>query len=126
MHTGDSRYDFSNPNRLLPILEIYTSLTLVGAHLGGYSIWEEAAEKLNSFPNFYVDCSSSFPFIGTEKAKELIRKYGAEKVLFGTDYPMWSPKREIEAFLSLGLDENENRCILNSNAKKVFKLECKE
>lgn len=126
MHTGDSRYDFSNPNRLLPILEIYTSLTLVGAHLGGYSIWEEAAEKLNSFPNFYVDCSSTFPFIGTEKAKELIRKYGAEKVLFGTDYPMWSPKREIEAFLSLGLDENENRCILNSNAKKVFKLECKE
>lgn len=126
MHTGDSRYDFSNPNRLLPILEIYTSLTVVGAHLGGYSIWEEAAEKLNSLPNFYVDCSSSFPFIGTEKAKELIRKYGAEKVLFGTDYPMWSPKREIEAFLSLGLDENENRCILNSNAKKVFKLECKE
>ena len=55
--------------------------------------------------------------------KDLIKKYGAEKVLFGTDYPMWSPCQEIEAFLALGLDEFENRCILNMNAKKVFNLE---
>ena len=58
-----------------------------------------------------------------KKVKELIKQYGAEKVLFGTDYPMWSPSREIEEFLSLGLDEFENKCILNMNAKKVFNLE---
>ncbi len=28
MHTGDKRYDFSNPNRLKPILEIFTDLPL--------------------------------------------------------------------------------------------------
>ena len=123
MHTGDKRFDYSNPNRLLPILKIYTSLTVVGAHLGGWSVWDEAVEAFKSLPNFYVDCSSCFPFIEAEKVKDLIKKYGAEKVLFGTDYPMWSPCQEIEAFLALGLDEFENRCILNMNAKKVFNLE---
>ena len=40
MHTGDKRYDNSNPNRLLPILEIYDHLTIIGAHFGG---WEGPA-----------------------------------------------------------------------------------
>ncbi len=123
MHTGDSRFDFSNPNRLLPILQIYTSLTVVGAHLGGWSVWDQAVEAFKDLPNFYVDCSSCFGFIKKEKVKDLIKQYGAEKVLFGTDYPMWSPSEEINAFLSLSLDEFENRCILNMNAKKVFNLE---
>ncbi len=123
MHTGDNRYDYSNPNRLLPILEIYNGLTVIGAHLGGWSIWEEAVDCYRQMPNFYVDCSSSFPYLKPEKAREIIRKYGAHKVLFGTDYPMWSPKREIEYFMSLSLDENEICSILNMNAKKLFGLE---
>ncbi len=125
MHTGDNRYDYSNPNRLLPILEIYKNLTIIGAHFGGWSIWEEAAEVYAGIPNFYVDCSSSFPWIPKETALKVIRKYGAEKVLFGTDYPMWSPKSELEYFLSLPLEKNEISSILNMNAIKLFNLEGK-
>ena len=120
MHTGDHRYDYSNPNRMLPILKIYTNLTVVGAHLGGWSMWDEACDKLVGFDNFYVDCSSSFQFMEKEKAKEIIRLFGADKVLFGTDYPMWNYEKELDYFFSLGLDDKEIMCILNSNAKKVF------
>ncbi len=60
IHTGDPRYDFSNPNRMKPILEIYTDLVVIGAHLGGWSLWDEAYRELSPFPNFYVDCSSTF------------------------------------------------------------------
>ncbi|MBE6787893.1 MAG: amidohydrolase [Ruminococcaceae bacterium] len=123
MHTGDNRYDYSNPNRLLPILDIYKGLTVIGAHLGGWSIWEEAVEAYCQMPNFYVDCSSSFPYLKPETAKKIIRKYGADKVLFGTDYPMWSPKREIEYFMGLSLDESEIISIMNMNVKKLFSLE---
>ena len=124
MHTGDNRYDYSNPNRLLPILDIYKNLTVIGAHLGGWSIWEEAAEKYKNIPNFYVDCSSSFAYLEKETAKKIIRTYGADKVLFGTDYPMWSAEREIEYFLSLDLDDEEIMSILNINAKKLFNINC--
>lgn len=123
MHTGDNRYDYSNPNRLLPILEIYKSLKIIGAHLGGWSIWDTAVNSYKDFDNFYVDCSSSFKYLKPEKARDIIRKYGADKVLFGTDYPMWDSKSELEYFFSLGLDEKEIMCILNKNAKKLFNLE---
>ncbi len=123
MHTGDNRYDYSNPNRLLPILKIYTGLTVIGAHLGGYSIWDEASHAYAGLPNLYVDCSSSFGFLKPETAKEIIKHYGADKVLFGTDYPMWDPEKELDYFFSLGLDETEIKCILNSNVSKLFELE---
>ena len=123
LHTGDSRYDYSNPNRLLPLLKTYTNLTFIGAHFGGYSIWDEAAEKLCGIDNFYVDCSSSFPFIEKEQAKELIKRYTADKILFGTDYPMWDAISELDYFFSLGLDECQIKSILSLNAKKVFNLE---
>ncbi len=126
MHTGDNRYDYSNPNRLLPILEIYKNLNIIGAHLGGWSIWDQAVEAYKNIPNFYVDCSSSFPYLTKEKSTEIIKKYGADRVLFGTDYPMWSPKSEMEYFLSLPLDEFEFSSILNMNAIKLFNLEAKK
>ena len=123
MHTGDRRFDFSNPNRMLPILQIYTELLVIGAHLGGWSVWDEAAEKMAHIPNFYVDCSSCFRFMSHKKAKELIRKWGANRVLFGTDYPMRSAASELSELFKLGLDESEYQCILNMNAKKILNLE---
>ncbi len=123
MHTGDNRYDYSNPNRLLPVLETYTSLTLIGAHLGGYSVWDEAAEKLSVLPNFYVDTSSSIPFLGIEHAKQVIERYGVDRVLFGTDYPMFSQFSEISNLFSMGFSEEEYEKIFSLNVKKIFGLQ---
>lgn len=120
MHTGDYRYDRSNPNRLYPILKIYEGLTVIGAHFGGWSIWEEASEKLSGIDNLYVDCSSSFNYITPEVAKKIINTYGTDRVMFATDYPMWEPKKELEFFMDLGFSEEENRQILGGNAKKLF------
>lgn len=120
MHTGDYRYDNSNPNRLLPVLQIYNNLTVIGAHFGGWSIWEEASRKLAGIPNFYVDCSSSMGFIDLDTIRRCINNYGADRVLFGTDYPMWSPAEELDRLFSLGLSEEEYRMILSENAKKLF------
>ena len=122
MHTGDNRYDFSNPNRLIPVLNIYKNLTVIGAHMGGWSIWDEASKQLCDIPNLYVDCSSSFNYISVENAAKIIRRYGADRVLFGTDYPMWSPKTELETFFSMGLTDDENIKILAGNAEKLFNI----
>ena len=121
MHTGDHRYDYSNPNRLLPVMKIYTELTVVGAHLGGWSVWEDT-DVLAELPNLYVDCSSCFPFKGADAMIPVMKRYGAEKILFGTDYPIWSPEKEIEAFMSLPFTEEERALILYKNAKKIFNI----
>lgn len=120
MHTGDYRYDYSNPNRLLPVLQIYTGLTIVGAHFGGWSIWEDASQKLGGLPNFYVDCSSSMPYMDDDTIRHIIDRYTPDRVLFGTDYPMWSPKSEMDRFISLGLSDDDCRKILSDNTCKVY------
>lgn len=122
MHTGDNRYDYSNPNRLVPILKEFKNLTVIGAHFGGWSIWTEAVKHYANFKNFYVDCSSSFHYLQKEQIKALIKEYGANKVLFGTDYPMWSANSEIETLLSLNLTDQEYELIFSKNAQKVFNI----
>ncbi|MBO4694252.1 MAG: amidohydrolase [Clostridia bacterium] len=123
MHTGDYRYDFSNPNRLLPILKIYTGLTVIGAHFGGWSIWEEASKKLFDMPNLVVDCSSSLSYIKPELATEIIKRYGTDRVLFGTDYPLHSPVNEMNILISLGFSDSDYKKMFSENAIRVYKLE---
>ena len=120
LHLGDLRYDYSNPNRLIPVLKKFDGLKIVGAHLGGWSLWKKAQEELCRFRNFSVDCSSSLAFMSSEDAKAIIRAYGAERVLFGTDYPMWEFKKELERFFDLGLSDEENRLILYKNSAEIF------
>ncbi len=122
VHTGDYRYDFSNPDRVINVLNTFPDLKFIGAHYGGWSVWDEASKKLCDFENFYVDCSSSFGFSKQADFKEITLRYGVDKVLFGTDYPMWGLKEELKNFFSLGLDENSNRKILSENAKKLFNI----
>lgn len=121
LHTGDKRYSFSNPEQLLPLLKQFPNLTVIGAHFGGWSVWAEAARQLaGRFENFYVDTSSSLFAIDRAQAREMIDAYGADRVLFGTDYPMWNPQKELEKFRAL---EHENEAdILWNNAAKLFDL----
>ncbi len=120
MHTGDYRYDFSNPNRVKPILERFKELKFIGAHLAGWSIWSEAYSELSQYENLYVDCSSCFGFGKVTEIESIMKKYGADRILFGTDYPMWSPVKEMETFLSLDFTDSEKEKMLGLNAKKLF------
>lgn len=123
MHTGDKRYDYSNTNRLIPILETYTELTIIGAHMGGWSLWDEASKELTGIPNLYVDCSSTMYWVPLDKTAEIIRRYGADRVLFGTDFPMWDPRDEVRMFFELGLTDEEMKLILSENAKQLYHLD---
>lgn len=123
MHTGDYRYDNSNPNRLKNVLKKFKDLTIIGAHFGGWSVYEQASKELSDFENLYVDCSSSFYWIKDKNlVKEIINRYTTDKVLFGSDYPMWSPKEELETFFSLDYANEDNEKMLSKNCEKVFKL----
>jgi predicted TIM-barrel fold metal-dependent hydrolase len=120
VHTGDHRYDYSNPNRLAPMLAEFTELTVIGAHFGGWSVWDEAEKMLAGYPNFYVDTSSSFYAMSPERATALIRSFGADRVLFATDYPMWDIGTEISRLEALPLTEEERAQIFYQNAEKLF------
>ena len=83
-------------------------------------MWDEATEKLSKYKNFLVDCSSSFYAMTPEKAKALIMAYGTDRVLFGTDYPMWDIEKDIERFMKIDLSEEQREDIFYNNAAKLF------
>ena len=69
-----------------------------------------------------VDTSSSLYGWSAEEATRLIRKLGAKNVFYGTDYPMWNPREEIERFMQLDLTDAEREDILWNNAARLFNL----
>ena len=85
-------------------------------------MWEDATEKLAGTPNLYVDLSSSLYALSPETANDLIHAYGADKVLWGTDYPMWDSKSEMEYFNKIELTEKEREQIMHKNASKILGL----
>ena len=122
VQTGDYRFDFSNPERIANILRKMPKLKFAGAHFGGWSKWDEAVRLLAGFDNMMVDTSSTFYALGRERSKALIRQWGADRVMFGTDYPMWNPQPEINCLMDMGLEENEYRRILWENAERFYGL----
>jgi predicted TIM-barrel fold metal-dependent hydrolase len=118
-HTGDYRYSFSHPARLAKALDNFPKLCAVAAHFGGWSLFDIAMDHLLD-RRCYFDVSSSLPFLGGRRALELIRVYGAERFLFGSDYPMWNPAACLADFLQLNLSASERDLILCQNACAIL------
>jgi len=118
-HTGDSRYNFSNPAKLANLLREFPRLTAIGAHFGGWSEWGDVG-CLEGFENLYVDTSSSLYELSADEANRLIKMFGEERVMFGTDYPMWDADGEIAFIEKLGLSERVKELIFYKNAERLY------
>ena len=122
MHMGDENKTSSSPVRLSNIMSMFPKLTVIAAHFGGYRMWDEAMEYLVG-KNVYMDTSSSLFILDKNKALEIIRRHGVDKIFFGTDYPMWDHVEELERFNKLELSPNEREMILYGNAAKMLGIE---
>ena len=69
--------------------------------------------KLPKFLNIYTKMA----FV------KIIKRYGTDRVLFGTDYPLHSPVKEMEILTSLGFSDADYEKIFSKNAIKVYKLD---
>jgi predicted TIM-barrel fold metal-dependent hydrolase len=123
LHTGDIRYNYSSPAFLAEVSKDFPYTRFIGAHFGGYSCWNEAAQYYKGCENVWFDTSSSLAFLDAATASKLIKFLGADKFFFGTDYPMWLPEQEIARFLSLDLTEKERVAIFAGNLKKFLNLD---
>ena len=120
-HMGDLRYDFSHPAKLRHVLDQFPDLQVVAAHFGGYQMRDIAKEVLTD-TNCLFDTSSSLMFMEPGEAERLIRHYGADRFLYGTDYPMWDPVVEVERFFSLDLTDDEKEQIAWKTAAELLRV----
>lgn len=118
-HVGDNRYNYSSPERLLNLIRQVPDLIAIAAHFGGWQSWDKTCKCIMP-ENVFYDTSSSLMYIDQNYALELLEKLGAHRFLFGTDFPMWTPKTELARFLDLGLDETTRDRILFGNFETLF------
>ena len=121
IHTGDKRYHYSNPSQIPSILKRHRNLQLICAHFGGYSEWDEATACLAD-TGVFVDCSSSFFAMSHDRIEKMIRFYGEDHVLFGSDYPMWNMNDELKTLRTINLSETAFRKITGENLKALLHL----
>jgi predicted TIM-barrel fold metal-dependent hydrolase len=120
-HMGDPRYDYSHPARLRRVLELFPGLEVIAAHLGGYSMYETARELLQD-TDCVMDISSSVVFLDPGMPEKYINHYGAERIAFGSDYPMFDPFREVNNFLQFRLTDAQKEQIAYKTAERILKL----
>ena len=110
---------------------------LVLAHMGGWRQWERA-EELLADTTVWLDTSFStgtlvplddghyapeeLPLLDEERFLRMVRAFGAQRLLFGTDSP-WSGQRESIGWIrSLPLGPAEKDAILGGNAQRLLGL----
>lgn len=120
-HVGDKNTDYSTPVRLYRIVDKFPRLKVIAAHLGGYSVWDEA-EKLLVGTDIYMDSSEALPSMPSEQVFELIKKHGTDKVLFGSDYPVRLTGSEFADFDALPFTAEEKEQIYHLNAERLLGL----
>jgi len=122
VHVGDENSVLSAPRKLRNVMDRFPNLTVVAAHMGGYTKWDEA-EKYLYGTRAYLDTSSTFVRLTPMKIKQLIYEHGADKVLFGSDYPHQLPSNALRDIHSLDLSVDDQEKVLYKNAAKLLNLE---
>lgn len=78
-------------------------------------------EIMKKCENTYLDLSGTGIFrYGV--IRYMVDKIGAERIIFGTDYPICNPKMYVNAVLGEKLTDRERELILSGNAKRLLGL----
>jgi len=109
------------PDILYPFIASFPDLTIVCAHWGGglpfYALMPEVEKAMS---NVFFDTAAS-PFLYTPQVyNQVIQLVGADKILFGSDYPLLAQSRLLEEIGALGLPEETESLILSGNAQRLL------
>jgi predicted TIM-barrel fold metal-dependent hydrolase len=111
------------PDKLYPFIINFPDLTIVCAHWGGglpfYALMPEVKEAMK---NVYFDTAAS-PFLYSPAIYNLVSQLvGADRILFGSDYPLMPQSRLLREINSVDLPEEARNLILSGNARRLLSI----
>ena len=130
--------DYALPEKIAAALRESGDVRVILAHMGGWKSWREA-EEVFSRGNVYIDTAFSLGefmplddgyyasreecrMLSGEEFVSMVRSFGAERVLFGTDSPWASQSETLRKIDSLPLTEAEKRRIYYDNTAHMLSL----
>ncbi len=114
--------DRAGAARLAKMLARQPGLRVICSHMGGWREWDAAETHLLGLAGAYMDTSFSLEELGAERAVEMIRRHGIERVFFGTDWPWRRQSPGLEFLDGLGLSADERQAVRGGNAASLLGL----
>lgn len=101
------------------MIERHPKLTFVAAHPGEKSRMDKHLERMKQYENLFLDLSGT----GLARLGVLaygVRMAGADRFLFGTDYPINNPAMYVHGVLYESISEAERELICYKNAERIL------
>ena len=112
------------------IVERHPTLTIVMSHTGGALPYQSGRMDKNSKraklvhdPSYYLKrMYSDTVSPHTAGIKFATEYFGADHIMYGSDYPCWSPADALRFFEEVGVSATDREKILGGNARRIFRL----
>jgi hypothetical protein len=112
------------PEVLYPFIVNNPELTIICSHWGGglpfYALMPEVKQAIS---NVYFDTAASPLLYSPGIYEQAVQLVGADKILFGSDYPLLEQERCIKEIESSDLPEDSKKLILSGNASRLLGLD---
>lgn len=105
--------------RFVALAQQFPKVNFILGHMGFGPADQEGLEAAVKMDNFYLE-SSTGNFL---HMRETIRKAGASKLIFGSEFPLSHPKAELEKILLLDLPDGDLEKVLGGNISELLHLE---
>ena len=126
------------PEKILRAMKSSGNERIILAHMGGWRCWEKSLE-LFADTHAYIDTAFSLGrftplndgyyssdeecmMLHSDEFVRMIRAFGAERVMFGTDSPWASQSDCVNMMKNLPLNKREKELIFSGNALSLLKM----
>jgi predicted TIM-barrel fold metal-dependent hydrolase len=102
--------------RFYELILSFPNLPVILAHWGGgLPFYELMPEVAKAMANVYYDTAAS-PYLYSKKIYAVVKEIiGAKKILFGSDFPLLSPRKYFQELEDSGLSKEDQKRILGLN-----------
>ena len=113
-------HDNCSPDKINKMIKVFPDIKFITAHMGGMKYLDAWSGCT------WVDISFVLPELmvlyGTEQTNRILRMFGANRLIFGTDYPETSYEKYFEILNKMDFTEEEMKKIAYENINSILGL----
>ena len=130
-------HNYTSISQIIKIIDEIHPEKFVLAHMGNWGLWEDVERDLAGafvwFDTAFAlgpitpdDAGSGVPYLSCNLSEEafvrIVKKHGADKILFATDSPWEDQSDYVRRIEKLPLSPQEKQMIYGENAKKLLSI----
>ena len=117
----------TTPSKFSRLAGRYPDINFIGAHMGGLTApFESIYSHLSPCDNLYLDTSNAAHTLTSEEFIGLLKRFGPQQIVFGTDWPWFVHRKEIPVIQKLlgaaGFSPKEMSAVFYENMASLLEI----